>query len=83
MNFGTYHPVRGEPPLDEARDDVRRMVAVVRDASQAGVDGNHDQEELYQRAQQPRPTPRQPSLQVKLQENRFLLIALWPKHDVK
>lgn len=68
MSFGTYHPVCSEPPLDEARDDVRGVVTVVRDAGQAGVDGNHDQEELYQWAQQACSTPRQPRLQVKLQE---------------
>lgn len=51
MRFGTYHPVCSEPPLDEARKDVRRMVTVVRDAGQASVDGDHDQEELYEWAQ--------------------------------
>lgn len=51
MHFGTYHPVCSEPPLDEARKDVRRMVTVVRDAGQASIDGNHDQEELYEWAQ--------------------------------
>lgn len=38
----TYHPVCRERPLDEARDHVRRVVPVVGDAGQAGVDGDHD-----------------------------------------
>jgi len=37
----TYHPVCSEPSLDEAREDVRWVVAVVGDAAQAGVDGDH------------------------------------------
>lgn len=64
----TYHPVCCERPLDEARDHVRRVVPVVGDASQAGVDGNHDQQELDEGPQQPRTAPRQPGLQVKLPE---------------
>lgn len=55
--FGTYHPVCSEAPLDEACEDVRRVMTVVRNAGQAGVDGNHDQEELYQRTQQSCSTP--------------------------
>lgn len=37
----TYHPVCSEPPLDEANEDIGGVVAVVRDAAQAGVDGDH------------------------------------------
>lgn len=35
------HPVRGEPSLDEAGEDVGGVVAVVGDAAQARVDGDH------------------------------------------
>lgn len=35
------HPVCSEPSLNEACEDVSGVVAVVRDAAQAGVDGNH------------------------------------------
>lgn len=41
-DFRTYHPVCSEPSLDEACEDVRRVVTVVRDTGQAGVDGDHD-----------------------------------------
>lgn len=40
--FPTYHPVCCEPPLDEACDDIGGVVAVVGDAGQARVDGDHD-----------------------------------------
>lgn len=39
--FSTYHPVCSESSLDEACEDVGGVVAVVRDASQASVDGYH------------------------------------------
>lgn len=41
---------------------------VVGDAGQAGVDGDHDQQELDEGPQQPRAAPRQPGLQVELPE---------------
>lgn len=41
------HPICSECPLDEACDDIRGVVTVVRDAGQAGVDGDHHQQELY------------------------------------
>lgn len=44
------------------------MVPVVGDAGQAGVDGDHDQQELDEGPQQPRAAPRQPGLQVELPE---------------
>lgn len=41
------HPVCSKPSLDKAREDVGGVVTVVRDAAQAGVDGDHHQKELY------------------------------------
>lgn len=35
------HPVCSEPSLYKAREDVSGVVTVVRDAAQAGVDGDH------------------------------------------
>lgn len=35
------HPVCSEPSLDEACEDISGVVTVVRDAAQAGIDGNH------------------------------------------
>lgn len=35
----SYHPVCGESSLQEAREDVRGMMAVVRDPAESGVHG--------------------------------------------
>lgn len=35
------HPVCSESSLDEACEDISRMMAVVRDTAQARVDGDH------------------------------------------
>lgn len=37
----TYHPVSSEASLNKACEDVSGVVTVVRDATQAGVDGDH------------------------------------------
>lgn len=62
----THHPVGSQGPLDVARQHVGRMMPVVRNAGQPGVDGQQNQEELQRRPQQPSPPPCQPRLQVKL-----------------
>lgn len=59
------HPVRGEASLYEASEHIGRVVPVVGDAAQSGVDGDHHQQELNERTQKSSPSPRQPRLQVK------------------
>lgn len=57
---------------------------VVGDAGQAGVDGNHNQQELDEGPQQSRSAPRQPGLQVELPERIFKFkLKIGAEHNKK
>lgn len=63
----THYAVGHQGSLHKACQDVGRVVLVVGDTRQAGVEGHHQQGELQQRAEEASTAPCEPGLQVELE----------------
>lgn len=66
----THYAVGHQGSLHKACQDVGRVVLVVGDAGQTGVEGHHQQGELEQWAEETSSAPGKPGLDVKLQNTK-------------